>query len=55
MARELTTVIELTKTHLKLVQSKDSPDGIVLTQIIFKELTSNSPDASAKALKEAVK
>jgi Tfp pilus assembly PilM family ATPase/Tfp pilus assembly protein PilN len=55
MARELTTVIEFTGTHLKLVQAKEAAEGKVLTQVIFKELVFDSKDSAARALREALK
>ena len=52
MAKEITTVVELTETHLKLVQSKDSPQGKILTQILFRELTSGSEEATVNSLRD---
>lgn len=52
MRKEITTVVELTETHLKLVQSKDTPQGKILTQILFKELTSGSEEATVNSLRD---
>jgi len=48
MPKEITTVLELTETHLKLIQVKDTPQEKILTQILLKELTANSEEAIAK-------
>lgn len=52
MPKDITTAVEFTETHLKLVQSKDSPEGKILTQILFKELTLNSEEAVVNALRD---
>jgi Tfp pilus assembly PilM family ATPase len=51
MPKEITTVVELTENHLKLVQSKDSPQGKILTQILLGELASGSEEAAVNSLR----
>ncbi|MDP3142758.1 MAG: pilus assembly protein PilM [Candidatus Omnitrophota bacterium] len=52
MPKEITTVVELAETCLKLVQSQDSPQGAVLSRILFKELALNNETEIAKSLRE---
>jgi len=52
MPKDITTVVEFTETHLKLVQSQNSAQGEALTRIVIKELASNSEDEIIKSLRE---
>lgn len=50
MPREITTVVEFTDTHLKVCQSKDAPQGKIISQILFENLSAASDAALSGAL-----
>ncbi|MFZ5801238.1 MAG: pilus assembly protein PilM [Candidatus Omnitrophota bacterium] len=50
MPREITTVVEFTDTHLKVCQSKDTPSGKIIAQLLFENLNVASDADLAKSL-----
>jgi len=54
MAKGLTTVLEITQTHVKLVQSKSTPTGKAITLIEVKDIIDTTDQTVSKVIKEII-